>query len=194
MFPHPFSPEGAFFFRHCYYFTCQLSPDDIPRTHLNKSRLIVCIFLTADRAEASERPFLQLSSSYANIFVWLSSTIFPGPKRFVLQLRLITASIKITPPHLHRIALLFHIRIYAPMNAIIIDDHPLARIAIRNLSTATVLPSRQSSTAALMPCRPRKACSLTCSSSTSIFRSSAVSRCWSSCANAATGNNHHHFR
>ncbi|MDM7286316.1 hypothetical protein QUH32_25185, partial [Klebsiella pneumoniae] len=37
-------------------------------------------FLTADRAEASERPFLQLSSSYANIFVWLSSTIFPWPK------------------------------------------------------------------------------------------------------------------
>jgi two-component system response regulator EvgA len=59
---------------------------------------------------------------------------FPGRKRFVLQLRLITAPTKITPAApASGIALFFHIRIYAPMNAIIIDDHPLARIAIRNL-------------------------------------------------------------
>jgi hypothetical protein len=72
--------QRALCFYHCYYFTCQLSPDDIPGTHLKKSRLIVCIFLTADSAEASERLFLQLSSRYANIFGRHTSTIFSRPK------------------------------------------------------------------------------------------------------------------
>jgi PleD family two-component response regulator len=63
-----------------------------------------------------------------------SSTIFSRPKTICVTIAPYYGTDKNNPRRTcirHRP--LFHIRIYAPMNAIIIDDHPLARIAIRNL-------------------------------------------------------------